>query len=326
VHVPAQEVSAKDQKRAKDHYETAMTYHLKGDRARAVEFLGKALRLNPNMRKEQAFMGLAVTVTGLQLEDALRLIENPAAYSQLMMMPGRAPSSDFARKTPRATGGSWSGTAVDLALYWLITTLAWIAFLIFGINGLISLMDEYAESTGSSYTYTDADGTEVTIEYGSGTELDTESLEDLAALSLPLLIGVAAIVGLGSVLGLIIQSYAVHLAATMILKGDNSWLGQLSKYVPYHSGVTLVMAAILILFLALSEGSPDIMLVFSFILTIASLGYYVVTALVVGKAYNFGVFSGCLSIFIGGLILQAFACICGFLMGGASALGGAGVQ
>lgn len=68
------EVSARDEKRAQEYVASAFSMHIDGDNPKAIQELTKALKVNPNLRFDQYFMGVASSVTGMESQEAVKAL------------------------------------------------------------------------------------------------------------------------------------------------------------------------------------------------------------------------------------------------------------
>jgi hypothetical protein len=303
--------SPEDIQKAKAYYETAMTYHLKGDRIRAIDYLGKAAQANPAITRKQEFMGLAVSVTNLPVSEALKVISKPQNYPDMVAPVGSHPLQRQKAAVPAAES-PWGAVLIDLGLYWLIIILAALAIYAFGINSLIDLIHDLPQLPTSSYS---------SPSYQPVTEEDLNKIKETGLLVM-IPVGIAA--GLSAIVGLLIQTFCIHLAATMVMGGSGTWVDLLRDYVPYQTIVTFLMAIGFVLLLALLKqpGIPWLILLAMMFGSLAALYW---ASAIVGKVHGFGTGNGCVAIFLGGIVYGVFYCmlnfVCSSVTSGANTVG-----
>lgn len=99
------EVSQRDREKAKTAYDRAMDLHFKGEMAEAVIELSKSLELNPNLARDRLIGNLAHALTGLDVEDAVKMIQDEERRDMLITRLGGTPPSQKGGFWKRLTGG-----------------------------------------------------------------------------------------------------------------------------------------------------------------------------------------------------------------------------
>lgn len=94
------EVTAADETRAKGFIQQSIDWHMRGDNDKAALYLRRAFAANPKLRYDSYTVGLAVTITGLSSEEAVKRL---------------LPSAEIKKKLKRAGGMTASPTQRFLA-------------------------------------------------------------------------------------------------------------------------------------------------------------------------------------------------------------------
>ncbi|WP_119067081.1 HEAT repeat domain-containing protein [Aggregatilinea lenta] len=288
-------VSARDKERARGYLDTAISQHTAGQRARAIDNLGKALSVDPELAKEPFVSNLIITITGLSTRDAVPMLTNARQRSAFI---ARAPGEDKSKRTEKRPDDddTWPNVLVDLALYGLVSTLATLVSLVFAMPLIERLLKDMVAANAPGATLTFA---------------DIEAFTDASlAVLLPTAVG-SAVYG---VIGVIITGAAIHFAATTFLGGDGTLVGLYHKLVPLSTGFMILWALAFVLFA--SFGDFESLLTYSFLMFPATLVMYYVMSSVIGKVYRFSAFTGCLSIILGTVALAVFFGCGSYLFGG----------
>ena len=290
-------VSARDKERARGYLDTAISQHTGGQRARAIENLGKALSIDPDLAKEAFVSNLIITLTGRSTKDAIAILTNPQQRAAFAAGLQESAPSVGGERLP-GEDDTWPNVLIDLALYALVSTLSTLISLLFAMPLLERMLKDMLDNAPAS-----------TLTYA-----DIEAFTDASiAVLLPSAVG-SAVYG---VIGVMLLGVAVHFAATTFLGGDGTLVGLYHHLVPYLTGFSIVSALIFVL--VASFGDFESLMTYSFLLLPLSLLMYYLMSSVIGKVYRFSAFTGCLSIVLGTVVMAVFFG-CGSYMFG-SALG-----
>jgi tetratricopeptide (TPR) repeat protein len=288
----AGEVTQRDVELARGHLDAATGYFTQGDRARAIDSLGKALALNPRLQREPFAANLITTLTGRPVSEGVPILISPQARADLVIKAGGKPKYKAQAHGKGADTATWPNVLLDLALYGLITALATLAIFTVGLEGLKDAFEEYSALN----TYS-----------GAGYDWDT-----VADLSLVFLFMMAVATGISSMIGMVIQSAGIHVAATMVLGGNGTLVLLLRRYVPFQTVVMFIYGIVSVISFVLLPSQPSLVTILSILLIPASVGLIYYSAALVADVYHFGWGSGCGAIIVGGIIVGAglFLCNC----------------
>lgn len=288
-------VSARDIERASSYLDAAIGHHTRGDRARAVENLGKALAINPKLQKEHVVANLIVTLTNRPTREGAAILADPerrAAYIDSLGGKTKLLAQTHGKGAESAT---WTNVMIDLGLYWLISVLAMIAILVFSLKLIQDLFNSLPTTTtgGGMPTSTDFDLIETT--------------------SIAVLIPAAMINGIYGVVAILIQGAAIHFAATTFLGGNGALVYLYRRVVPFQTVVTLASAVGFVGLSLISEDFDAILALVSGVSAVGGIVIAVLLAQIVGQVYNFGAGNGCAAI-VGGSILLMLLFGCGYCL------------
>ncbi len=279
------EVSAREKERARGYVNTATAQHTSGKPLRAIDSLGKALSIDPQLAKEPFVSNLLITLTGLPTKDAIPILTNERQRGAFIAsLQGKAKSKR--QEQLPGDGDTWPNVLIDLALYGLVSTLATLISLVFAMPLVEKLLEDMLA--------TNAPGSTLTL-----TDIETFTDASLAVL-LPTAVGSAVY----AVIGIMIMGVAIHFAATTFLGGDGTLVGLYHRLVPFSTGITILSALAFVVIAAL--GDLESLLTYSFLMFPASLIIYYFMSSVIGKVYRFSAFTGCLSIILGTIALVTF--------------------
>lgn len=92
-------VAAENTQRARYYCRSAVKALMEDDRAGAVQALGRALDLDPNLTGDVTTLNLAADITGLEPDRAMELLSNPVERATIYRMLGGGDSSNEGRQT-----------------------------------------------------------------------------------------------------------------------------------------------------------------------------------------------------------------------------------
>lgn len=285
-------ISARDRELAKNYLDSASGFYTGGDRPRAVEHLGKALSLDPDLAKDSFTINLILMATGRPLEDALPILTHPDRREAFIeRLGGKRKLKRSQEHGKGAETATWDNVMLDFGIYWVVGAV--VIALIFILT--IDTIREIYENMPSSATTS-------TIDWNS-----------FWAASIAVMVVVALVYSLFNAIALAIQGAAIHVAAIYILAGNGTLVYLFRRLVPFQTVVTIAMGTVYVL-LAVSGSGVGVWFLIPLVLAGGSVavGYYM--AKLVGEVYAFGAGSGCAAIVLGGVLLAALWCGANYAM------------
>lgn len=115
------EVSEKEEHRAKKQIEAALSLQMAGDKTKAMKALAKALTINPHLRKDNYFISVATSVTGLDSDEAIRALSSDRGRKRLenREREGQQQAS-AAEHRAKAESFTWSSASLDIGFFSMI--------------------------------------------------------------------------------------------------------------------------------------------------------------------------------------------------------------
>ena len=277
------QVSERDRALAQKLLDAATTYHLQGDKGRAVDSLGKALSLNPMLRKESFTANLIMSLTGMGVDEAMPLLTHPDRRRALIDRLGGKRRLQHQAYGAGAASATWDNVVVDLVLYALVVALSTAAIFIFALDTLRELIESAPGNTLSS--------------------TDLDALFNASMVGIMLLGG---FYGIYSALTLVIQGGAIHVVATMLFGGDGPPVYLYRRLVPFMTYFMLALALIFI-GLALTGSAVEFWLTIPLIMLGLSVFASYGIARLIGEVYHFGTGLGCVTLILGGILIAVLA-------------------
>lgn len=274
-------VSERDKQLARGFLSSATDFHMAGDKPRAAENLGKALSLDPSLRGETFVANLIMNVTGMAVAQAVPVLTHPDRRAELIQQMGGKQKLARRQEHGRAAHtATWNNVAVDFAVYWLAATMSVIVIFIFTLSVIQDMFADMDLFTTASAA---------------------EDMDLLLEANVIVLLVTAVVFGIYQVVALAIQGGFIHLAATMVLGGDGLLVYLYRRLVPFQTVVSIITAGVLLL-IGLAGDIQAMVFVIGMGATVGSLYLFYLISRLVGEVYNFGAWSGCGAIFLGGII------------------------
>ncbi len=286
------EIAARDRNLAKKLLDAATTYHLEGDKGRAVDSLGKALSLNPALQKESFVANLVMSLTKMSVADAVPLLTHPDRRRTLVEKVGGKRTRHRQAQDKGAETATWDNVAIDFLLYALVVALSAAAILVFTLETIRELID-----TAPSATIT------------------SEDLDTLFDASVVALLVLGGFYGLYSALTLALQGAAIHVVAAYLFGGDGTLVYLYRRLVPFQTYVMLVFA-LLFIGLALTGSATEFWLTIPLIMLAGSFVALYLVSKLVGEVYQFGAGMGCLVLLLGGVLMAVVAALGNWALAG----------
>ncbi len=284
---PEREITERDRELAKGFLNAATTFHLNGDKARAIDNLGKALSMNPDLRKDSFATNLIMTLTDKSIDEGFALLTHPDRRAALVAAAGGKKKLKAELDRPGIEKATWDNVAMDFGVYWLVATLSIIAIFVLGMSMLRDLIDTMPASA-------------------TATSTDLDALYNASVIAL-VLIGV--FYGFSTTISLLIQGGAIHVAATYVLGGDGTLAYLYRRLVPFQTVILLITAGLFVV-LALAGSIVSLMFVIGLGSAFGSIAILYWLSKLVGEVYGFGAGSGCGAIVIGSILI-AIVSACG---------------
>ena len=263
-----------EESQARDYMDEATSMFIANQPAKAIASMLKALRVNPNLKQDSYFRSLAGTIFDTTPDEGLAMLMDQERRGQFISVQKQEQRKE-SDHLPESSRTGWNLAWFDLAIYGIVVVI--ITFFILLVFSRIVIQSPTAY------------------------QLD------------PLFIGlflIAALLnGVFSVAGMLIQGGVIHLVATRLLQGIGKLPFLLTQIVPFYSMMTGMTSAIFVLWGTLiAFGSVEAEMAGAIcsgpIILLAYLFTLFKTADKIGKAYDFGVGKGCLSLLITSLLIS----------------------
>jgi len=316
--------------------EDAIEFAKQGDSERAATKLAQALEYDPDLESHPKVIRIAEHLTGLKGTPAVRDVIDFAfgssyASGNLYEDPDEGSSSLFddyddgsassfiassklddaqitkqkkKKNTQQQQLSGWGQVGIDLAIYTLISVGGFIGIIIIVTLRFNPIIDAITPDSGLI------------------------SLRDFIQGGMIAYIGFTVVSAIGYTIGLMFFGLLIHLASDMFLYGDGSYTRLMHKITPYSTiiaVVNFVMIGIMIFMLPdpntflngnvfggdayILEANQAIQS-FNALLTLFSFATFVYYGKVIGDAYRFGMYKGCLSMFmVFCFFIALFCCI-----------------
>lgn len=302
-------VSPRAVESSKGLMDSAMNLHVAGDDEKAGEYVEKAFLANPNLQHDSYYLGLASTVLGIPGEQVVEVLLGDVEYT----------SSGKAKRKRKPKPGeddiSNEKVIIDLVIFWVVMA----AVMIIGSILLFQWLSITFESAFLS------------AEFALESPEDLELYEQLVAF-------VAIVINAGFVtsifysifsslfyvIGLLIQYAFYHVAASTILGGNGTFKGLIHTLTNFHTVTyaffSIAGFAIFGLFMNAIFTSPDdptaaieALTPLSCLVPVLSIAWWLYLGRLIGKNYEFGMGSGCLTIVIASVLMSVISGICSFV-------------
>jgi tetratricopeptide (TPR) repeat protein len=284
---PQPDVSKRDAELAKFYLDAATNYQTLGDRARAIEHVGKALSLNPGRAQETFVANLILITTGMPVDEALPVLLHPDRREALIArLGGRRPLETKQEHGAGRETATWDNVGVDFLVYWVVVSVSTVAVLLLVLSKIQDMLNSMIMTTPGAVT----------------TDLDT-----LMSASIITLVVSGIFYGIVYTVSLLIQGGAIHVASTFVLGGSGTLVYLYRRLVPFQTWATFGIAAGFIV-LMLFGSVADTYLLMPLVMTAAVIGVAYYTAEIISQVYDFGWFSGCLAMLIAGILLAVLSC------------------
>lgn len=318
---PAIEISPARQKEAKSLMDQALDYLMNDNPVKAVATARKAFMMNPNLQHDDYYMGVANEITGRDKDETIIMLTTPEP---------KGGKEKAKRKNDEGAvhEDTWGEALTDLAIYGLVNAAIVIVGLLLFIQLLVPPLREAIATLPPPPP----------SEFGSFEAMQAQNQQDmlmalngfLAGAGIVLSIVYGVIYGIFAIVGLLIQLFFIHIAATMVLGGDGTFPRLIRKLTNFLTVVSVISSILGFVFIygtfssmfdaaltATSEAAAmDTMSsmtglsgIFGLISLIGGIVVFYMYCNRIGEAYDFGAGKGCLALIISGIMLSALSCV-----------------
>lgn len=297
-------VSESRQKAAKGALDMAGRAAFNEEHGRAARYLVEAFKQNPNLQTDPYAVGLAATVTGLYKTDAVKAVLDGSALELFDKneLQGKKKAFDPSKEAAgedRPPAG-WGTAIVDLFLYGLINAI------IVGVTVIVFAQVIISALQNDPVLQAELAANQMTL---------SSVINQIAGFAILSLVIYALVYGLFMMIGLLIQSFVIHVAARMILGGDGA-LSNLIHRTALFLGIMTALTTIVAIggfFLPVitDPGLGIAIWALSFFLSIYTLIGY---SSRIGKAYDMGGGKGCGALLISTILLGIVGAACTFVL------------
>ena len=273
---PRRHVSPRDRENARAYVNAAFSYYQAGDRARAVDWLGKGLTLNPNLQSDSFVAGIVQSTMNMSVSEALPILTQPDRRKAFIASLG-------GKKRIRAEhvpeDATWHNVLIDLGLYGIVVMASQFATWLFAIN----VIKEIAQRSPELY--------------------GTQNVDALFNMDIRGVFMTSLAAAVYAIIAIALQGGFIHLAATYFLGGQGTLTYLYRKLVPLQTVFTLILATVIVALGLLVDATVAVMLL-SALGTVAGIAIAYLVARVVAQVYDFGMWSGCGAVILGGIIFS----------------------
>lgn len=289
--------------RARKYVDVALTENLNGDNAKAMKNLTEALSLDPNLINDGFFNSVATSVTELEGDAAIDVIIDKGRRKEFSTVAkGVAKQAKIEKHMTEVKKTSWADVGWEVVLYTLIVSIGPM------LQTLVTM-----EAAQNFFNAVSAAAPEAVEELPP---MVTQLQSSMSFLTSGTLVPVAFISGLIGVGGLLLQLTLVHFLATYLFKGHGTirhlfttLLADYNRKLPF---IFLLSYISTVLFF-ITAGSPITLC--GVLVFIGQSGRTLGgTAGKIGKAYDFGMLRGCLSLNVANFMVTAVVAVVVFAL------------
>lgn len=307
-------VSAAKQSQAKGLMDRALDLSMHGEKDKAIESISKAFKLNPNLREDTYYMGVAMDITGMDQNSTIRLVNEDEKSRKV---------KNKEKLKNDGSGGSeeigWDTALIDLATYYAV--IAGIA-----IIGMVMIVQ--AITNGFATISTNCEG--CTPQQIRDVNLMVQNFRSLTGIGVAASVIYGLIVAAINIVVLLIYYAFMHVIATMLMGGDGTYRGLIHRgslplVVSYAItgviGLITIYVSVRELFdpemirqmnqpSTTSSMSSTLISVLGLVSTIASIGGSIWFIGRVAQNYEFSWSRGCWTNIITNVVIFVMACGC----------------
>lgn len=297
------EVSENDRRRANIALQEALDMHMRGKEDRAWKAINMAFTLDPNLRRDSYALGIASDITGLGGNAAVKaaLDYNPRTQKKKRSEKSK---NDGGPKVFDPYEVTWGDAIVDLFIYGLVNA---------GIIALVFIgLFVWLNSLFNDPTF------QAEMQQAGIAPISTADLQAfINTVGIPIVLLYSGIVAVFSIIGLLIQYFAIHIAATMIMDGDGTFPGLVRKLTLFLAFMYAISIALSVATVVIPLINPELSATLWGVYLLFSLAMLIQTGNLIGQAYNFSVLYGCATLALGWFLLVIIMCACQFMLSNA---------
>lgn len=311
-------VSERDQERAKQLVDSALSYQIEGERDRALKELSKALEIDPNLENDAFFKSVLSEVTQGDDDAAMAVLEDRSKIEEITKSERkRKQEARAAEHEGEVERSNWSSAGMDLAIYTLILIFATMFLPIVASQAA----QRYLVEQNAAWTkYQEA--VAANDQSAQAPVLDQSFIDMAQSLSLASpIVGVGMGIGAGiyGLISILITLATTHLAARYLFGGVATFPHLIYKVVSFYNSRLPVFFGLLYITIILTFllGGSFITVVGFGAVGLYSLFLSLKIISRVGEAYDFGAAKGCMSLIAGSIIVGVISFIAQMLFMGA---------
>jgi len=316
-------VTERQKDRAQGYVSSAFELNMSGQKEKAIKALAKAIKINPNLRFDQYFLGVATSVTGQSDEESvLTLYSDRRLKKYIASMGKQKAQQEVQSHLESVEQHTWGSLLFDLGVLSAIVFLGmFLTVLMVGytsnvrIQNVTTQVEEQIEEAGSRGDLTEEAQTQI-----AEAEALLASLQEVPGIFGFSLASVMALSAWAAVvIGLLVFSGAAHLMARA-LGGEGTLPFLIYNIVRAYNTpmiiifVVMMLGPILIFIVGMSPAAiPFVLMIMAGIITIIALAISFRVTNSIGRAYHFGYGKAYLTYSIAGIPSSIVVLVVGFL-------------
>ncbi len=297
-------VSDRNKASAQKELNEAVTHQINDDYSRMMKSMRKALKLNPNLRRDSYFLNLAESATGESGTVGVAMLDDVERQERVEREQARLKrDQNSSEHWGEVNATSWQDVMFDLTLYFVIVavgTMLALFIMIQSATAFINRLDENSELWRTNAV--DEEGNPINL---IEVEQSFRELgETLEAIPFAFVFGYGLGYGFSSVVTLLIMAALTHFTAQIILSGTGSIRYLLHRWTTLYSSRTIIVyfLAYIAIALVFNEGGLGIVVVLpSLVIFIITLATIFQSITLVGNSYNFGFVKSLVAFAVGGI-------------------------
>ena len=285
--------------------DAALSYQISGQRNKALKSLGKALDADPSLEHNDYYISVLHDISKLEGEEALALVRSKdeikhiaVSERQMAKQKRRGAHQEDVQKS------TWISAGMDLAIFTLIMVFGTVLLVLVisqsaagVLNGDRAAWDAYHEAWAAGEKNVKEPAP---LSYELRVMAQTYSQLDI---SIGLILGM--VVGIAALVEMIVHLSVTHGAARLIFKGEGTLPYLIYKVVSLYNTRMPLIFLLVYLGVVLTFGDNGIfpMLLYGAAgLVSLALSFGVLKR--VGAAYDISLFSGCLALVVGSIVIS----------------------
>lgn len=326
-------VSDDDKQKAQSILNEAMNFQMRGDKARLMRALAKAIGYDPNLRSDAFFTSLVEAATGQTGDAAIALLDDKSLQEQATKSVQQARKQQAVdAHLAEIDTASWRDVGFDLAVYFVMVLVGVVIVNFVAIQAAtryLAFVEQRNTVEWPSRVCADEDGELVCRraltpeQVADGAEQEDapiiapvnleagfrQALEDIRDTPIVTILLRGGLGGLGAALQVLLLGAVIHGAAALLLRGSGRLpysLHRIAGLLTSRTATLLVISGVGLL-LVLSGNGLTIGTIFLGIGGLISVATVFALFGLVGKAYDFGLVKGIIASVIGLAVVGALA-------------------